>query len=139
TAQIEVTYVTDPRTEPPTTVTHVITMAGEPTQSGLRCRILVNGQPVDVVKQVAIKQQGGTQKITLKKVVEKAVIGPAGCEDVLSFNDHAEAGGLSALYHSLAGNYDVTAKVKIGKRLIARKVNLSSLSCDFNDELVINF
>lgn len=137
-ANVEVTYVINPQVVPPTTVTHVIPMAGEATQSGLRCRVMVNGTPVDIVKQLKIQRRGG-KALQMKNVLQKAVTGPPGFEDVLSFHYHAETGGLSAPNQSLTGDFRVTAKVTIGKRTLTRSVNLSIKSCDFNDEMVINF
>ncbi|MEI7635189.1 MAG: choice-of-anchor D domain-containing protein [bacterium] len=140
TAQINVTFVSDPAAKPPATITRVIPMAGEAVQTGMRVLVTLGGMPVS--KVMSLQVSGGGPRITnivLTNVPLKNVNGPAGFENELGFQYHAEYGGLSRPNQALSGNYRVIARIKDGRRMLMRTVNLSVNTCTFNPTLKIDF
>jgi hypothetical protein len=139
TAQVNVTYETDPFVDPPATETIVIPLAGEAVHTGMRLLVTKAGVPVDKIVSVQVRSQTGRQRFFLMNQPLKIVNGPAGFQESLGFNYHAEFGGISNANQRLTGNYRITVKIRNGRRVLTRSVNFNTTTCTFNPELIVNF
>ena len=133
-----VTYIADPYTSETTTT--VVPVAGEGVDTGFRVLATLGGVPVPKLDSLQVRASVRRGKsYSLRNLPLKIVNGPKGFEDKLSFQYHAEFGGLSNPTQKLTGDYRITAKLRVGRRTQTRSVNFNVNTCTFNNTLKIDF
>ncbi len=132
-----VTYIADPYTKETTTT--LVPIAGEGVNTGFRVLVTQGGVPVPSVYNLQVQSTTGKKSYYVTNQLLKVVKGPAGFEEKLGFKYHSEFGGLSTPTQRLTGNYRVTARIVVNRRILTRYVNFSVGTCTFNNTLKIDF
>lgn len=144
-AEANVTYITDPFTNEETTV--IIPLAGEAAQTGFRLLVRAGGVPVEKVDKITATVKGskasGKQNKTNLQVANanlRTVTAPDPFASDLSFQFHAEFGGLTNSIQLPTGDVQLKVQIKIGKKKKTKTVGFQNLStCSFNKDVVIDF
>lgn len=144
-AQVNIGFIRDPFSMEESTAT--VALAGEACQTGFRMIVLAGGVPVDnVVKIVGtvkgLKAGGNKSKTNLKLLNStlRSVTAPDPFSEDLSFQYHAEFGGLTNSTQLPTGDVLLKVTYQIGKVKKTKTVRFQNLdSCTFNKDVIVNF
>jgi photosystem II stability/assembly factor-like uncharacterized protein len=141
TANLDVTYVSDPITSATTLVS--VPMCGEATYRGIRVLVTQGGVPVATVRRIklwaVISKDEDEPRILLqnqKNLPLQSVTGAAPCP---SFQFHVEYGTVAHQIQLKPGNYLLQVTIKVGKKKMRKLVKLNLGTCDFDQQVTVAF
>lgn len=141
TANIDVTYVSDPITDATNVVS--IPLCGEATRRGFRVLVTLGGVPVAKVKRFklwAIAGKGREARwlrlFHKKNLPLQTVTGAGPCP---TFQYHVELGTVANPVQLGPGTYLLRVMIKVGKKRKRKKVRFTIGACDFDQQLNVAF
>ncbi len=138
-ATISVTYESDPVTHATSTV--IRSLCGEGVKTGARLLVTSGGVPLPSVDKIYLKfvkkrqaKPGIVVNDTQRNVLLQNAPGPC-----LPFQFHREWGGVTNPVQLLPGSYQLTVQTKIAGHKMIKAIAFNVDTCDFNQNIVINF
>ena len=141
TATLTVTYISDPVTGATTSISRAL--SGEGVRTGARVLVTSGGVPVPVVDKIQLQRINANRNkfpIDSNDVVQNAqlvtVVPAFPCQP---FQYQREYGTVSHPIQLLPGSYQVTVSVTINGKKSSQTVGFSVNTCDFDQNIVVNF
>jgi photosystem II stability/assembly factor-like uncharacterized protein len=141
TAQVNVTYQTDPITH--ATATASVPMCGESVARGIRALVLVNGVPASkVAKFQLLRVNPPSEDISPLQLIAKTVNAPlktvTGTPPCPSFQYQFEYGTVTFRKSLRPNTFVLVATANVGGQLKSRTVQFNINTCDFDKDLVLS-
>jgi hypothetical protein len=138
---VSVTYVSEPITGATTIVPR--NLCGEGVRTGARVLVTQSGTPLSEVKQIKLSRLGANRNKnrldTVDNVKDAALQTVNPTSPCPSFQYHREYSTVSNPIQLAPGSYVVTVQARINGKIKHKTVGFDVSSCDFNQNIVVDF